>query len=318
MPKRYLVTGGTGFLGRSLVRALVARGDEVRSLDDDSRGSKALLSDLGQVECITADIRDLAAVKEATKNIDCVCHLAYINGTQTFYEKPVQILDIATKGMLNVLEACIENKVPELALASSPEAYQTASIIPTDETVGLSVPDPLNARFSYGGGKIICELLAINYGREYFDKVTIFRPHSVYGPKMGNAHVIPQLVSRIKPLISSDPVVKLPIQGDGSETRSFCYIDDCIEGILITMDQGAHLGIYHIGNEEEVTIAQLAQKIGAIFGKSVRVIPGPLQPGSTHRRCPSIKKLRTLGYEPKTSLDRGLRITIEQSVEVPV
>jgi len=319
MPKFYLVTGSTGFIGRSLVRALLKQGHKVRSFDNDSRGSKILLNDVkDDIEFITADIRDLAAVKEATKDIDCVCHLAYINGTQTFYEKPVQILDIATKGMLNVLEACIENKVPELALASSPEAYQAASIIPTDETVGLSVPDPLNARFSYGGGKIICELLAINYGREYFDKVTIFRPHSVYGPKMGNAHVIPQLVNRIKPLLSSNPVVKLPIQGDGSETRSFCYIDDCIQGILITMDRGEHLNIYHIGNEEEVTIAKLAEKIGAVFGKVVRIIPGPLQPGSTLRRCPDIRKIKALGYNPTTNLDRGLRLTIEQSIEVPV
>lgn len=316
MPKTYLITGGTGFLGRSLVRALVNRGDKVRSFDDDSRGSKKLLADV-DVELITGDIRDLDAVKKATKDIDCVCHLAYINGTSTFYEKPIPILDIATKGMLNVIEACIENNVPELSLASSPEAYQTAVVVPTNESVALSVPDPLNARYSYGGGKIICELLALNYGREYFKKVTIFRPHSVYGPQMGNAHVIPQLVSRIKPLLEQD-IIKLPIQGKGQETRSFCFIDDCIQGILITMDKGEHLNIYHVGTEEEITIAKLAEKIGAVFGKVVRIVPGPLQPGSTLRRCPDIRKIRALGYNPTTRLDRGLRITIDQSVEVPV
>src|SRR5271157_6120842 len=123
--KKYLVTGGTGFIGRALVKALVERGDTVRSLDDDSRGSKSLLKDI-DVELITGDVRDFELVNKAVKGVDHVCHLAYINGTQTFYEKPIPILDIAVRGMMNVIHACALNNVPELSLASSPEAYQTA------------------------------------------------------------------------------------------------------------------------------------------------------------------------------------------------
>ena len=315
MSKRYLVSGGTGFIGRSLVKALVERGDKVRSLDDDSRGTKTLLQDV-DVEFITADIRDLDAVKKATKDIDCVCHLAYINGTSTFYEKPIPILDIAVTGMMNVLNACIENNVPELSIASSPEAYQNADKVPTDETVALSVPNPLNPRYSYGGGKIICELLALNYGRDYFEKVTVFRPHSVYGPFMGNAHVIPQLVGRIIPLLNESGVIKLPIQGSGAETRSFCYIDDAVQGILIAMDKGEHRNIYHIGSEEEVTIETLAKKIGEVFGRDLEIVPSELAWGSPVRRCPDITKLRALGYEPTVDLTTGLRHCIHSRKEI--
>jgi len=313
--KRYLVTGGTGFIGRAVVKALVNRGARVRSLDDDSRGSKDLLKSV-DVECITGDVRDFDTVKRASRGVDCIIHLAYINGTNTFYERPVPILDVAVRGMMSVIQACIVNGIFELSLASSPEAYQLAEIIPTDETVALSVPNPLNPRYSYGGGKIISELIALNYGREYFRKVTVFRPHSVYGPEMGHAHVIPQLVDRILPLLSTNPGVKLPIQGSGQETRSFCYIDDAVQGILIAMDKGEHLGIYHVGTEEEVTIESLAKKIGKAFDKEVEIVPTELQWGSSIRRCPDITKISKLGYKPTTRLDEGLKKYINSGIYV--
>jgi nucleoside-diphosphate-sugar epimerase len=100
--------------------------------------------------------------------------------------------------MINVLDACIYNNVKNFFLASSSEVYQTPPIVPTDERVPLSVPDVLNPRYSYGGGKIACELLAVNYGRKFFDQMVIFRPHNIYGPAMGWEHVIPQLCMRMK------------------------------------------------------------------------------------------------------------------------
>lgn len=306
--KRYLVTGGTGFIGRSLVRALVERGDKVRILDDDSRGNRKLLSDL-DVEVMIGDIRSPQSVLDATRGIDHVCHLAYINGTGTFYEKPTLILDIALRGILNVVDACIKNDVPELSLASTPEAYQMAPIVPTDETVALTVPDPHNPRYSYGGGKIISELMVLNYGQKFFQKAIVFRPHSIYGPQMGFAHVIPQLTDRVIKAIQENKnayEVDLPIQGSGMETRSFCYISDCVDGILTSIDKGDHLGIYHVGTEEEVSINELARQIGVVFDRVVHPVPGELQKGSPTRRCPNISKLRGLGYEPKVKLQDGL------------
>lgn len=308
----YLVTGGCGFIGSALIKALVKQGARVRSFDNDSRGSKIRLEDCAaDVELISGDIRNSEAVSRAVRGVDCVCHLAYVNGTEFFYSHPDLVLDVAIKGMLNVIEACINYQIHDLSLASSSEVYQSAPAIPTDETVPLSVPDPLNPRYSYGGGKIISELIAINFGRKHFNRLTIFRPHNVYGPDMGTEHVIPQFASRMSELSRRlKGKIRFPIQGSGNETRSFVYIDDLVSGVCRILQNGEHLGIYHIGTQDEISIGELAKKIGYCFGREIEIIPGPLQPGGTLRRCPDISKMRNLGYEPRVSLDEGLSNTV--------
>lgn len=308
--KHYLVTGGTGFIGRGLIGGLLRAGAKVRSLDNGSRGSAQRLGNLAEdVEIVTGDIRDPDAVKRATQGVDGVCHLAFINGTEYFYTIPDRILEVAVKGMMNVIDACIGHGVGELCVASSSEVYQTPPEVPTREDAPLSVPDPLNPRYSYGGGKIISELLALNFGRKHFRRVTVFRPHNVYGANMGNEHVVPQFVNRLKALAQEKPngVIDFPIQGKGSETRAFCYIDDAIDGILRVLERGEHLNIYHVGTDVETSIAELAQVIAQQLRREIRIVPGPLQPGSTLRRCPDITKLRALGFQPRFSLSEGLR-----------
>jgi len=311
--KSYLVTGGTGFIGAGLVKALVAAGAKVRSLDNNSRGSKEKLGEAARgVELVEGDIRDASTVARAAKGMDAICHLAYVNGTEFFYTKPELILEVAVKGMMNVIDACLANHVPELVLASSSEVYQTPPKVPTDESAPLVVPDVLNPRYSYGGGKIICELLAINYGRTRIGRVVIFRPHNVYGPNMGWEHVIPQFAVRMRELHHAQPqgVLEFPLQGTGKETRSFIYIDDMVKGVLTAMERGEHMGVYHIGSGEETTIERLAHEIARCFGREIKIVPGPLQPGSTLRRCPNITKLRELGFEPRSSLTQGLNETV--------
>ena len=130
--------------------------------------------------------------------------------------------------------------VRRLVLASSSEVYQTPPKVPTDETAPLSVPDPTNPRYSYGGGKIISELMAINYGRKFFDRVLIFRPHNVYGPDMGFEHVIPQFALRLKRAMAQHKTGTVPFEmhGDGRQTRSFCHVDDLVRGVLVMRDKG--------------------------------------------------------------------------------
>ena len=308
------MTGGTGFIGSSLVRALVQAGATVRSLDNDSRGAIARLGDAAPaVERITGDIRNPDGVREAVRSMDGVCHLAYVNGTEFFYSRPELVLEVATKGMMNVLDACIAEGVRELVLASSSEVYQSPPRIPTDETAPLTVPDVLNPRFSYGGGKIMCELLAVNYGRKFFDRTLIVRPHNVYGPDMGREHVIPQFVLRMKECAARQPqgAIDFPIQGTGEETRAFIYIDDFIRALLLVMEQGDPLGIYHIGTEREVSMLDLAHLVGRACGLEIRVVPGELLAGSTPRRCPDVAKLHRLGFRPQVSLEEGVRRTAE-------
>lgn len=310
--KKYLITGGTGFIGSALVKRLVKEGQNVRVLDNNIRGAKEHLKEvINKIEFIEADIRDKEQVEKACKNIDIVCHLAYINGTEYFYSMPDLVLDVGVKGMINVIDGCIKNKVKELVLASSSEVYQTPLQIPTKESVSLSIPDPLNPRYSYGGGKIISELMAINYGKKYFKRVLIFRPHNVYGPCMGWEHVIPQFIIRMKELCKGNKKkqIKFQIQGSGEETRAFVFIDDFIDGLITLLDKGKHLEIYNIGSMNEISIRQLADYIGKYFKKEIIIIPKERTQGSTKRRCPDITKLKKLGYNPIVSLSKGINIT---------
>jgi nucleoside-diphosphate-sugar epimerase len=309
-----LVTGGSGFIGSALVKALVRDGHAVRVLDDHSRGAPRRLEAVADdIEFIGGDIRDAELVKRAMRGVDEVHHLAFVNGTEFFYSAPELVLDVGVKGMINVIDACRSEGVRSLVLASSSEVYQTPPQVPTDERAPLVVPDPTNPRYSYGGGKIISELMAINYGRTFFDRVLIFRPHNVYGPDMGWEHVVPQFALRLKAAAARQPAGKLPfeLQGDGRQTRSFCHVDDLVAGVLVMRAKGEHLGIYHVGTTEEITIAELATQVAAHGGREIELIHRPAPEGGTERRCPDITKLAKLGYQPGVSLSLGLPPTLD-------
>src|SRR5262249_18472015 len=227
--RRILVTGGSGFIGSALVKALVRAGETVRVLDDNSRGSARRLREVARdIELIVGDIRDPAAVDVATRGVDEVHHLAFVNGTATFYSAPDLVLDVGVKGIVNVIDACRNHGVGRLILAWSWEVYQPPPQVPTDESAPLIIPDPMNPRLSYGAGKIISEMMVINHGRKHFERALIFRPHNVYGPDMGFDHVIPQFAVRLKRAMEehASGAIAFPIQGSGAETRSFCHVDD--------------------------------------------------------------------------------------------
>jgi nucleoside-diphosphate-sugar epimerase len=194
--------------------------------------------------------------------------------------------------------------------------YQSPPRIPTDERVPLSIPDPHNPRYTYAAGKIINEMMAINYGRNHFDRVIIVRPHNVYGPDMGWEHVIPQLVLRMNALKDdpSDPL-PFPIQGTGTQTRSFIYVDDFTDGLMLAMERGEHLGIYHVGTMEELTIADVSRVIADVFGRRIRVVPHNPAAGGTPRRCPDTAKISALGFRPKFRFSDGLPITARWYVD---
>ena len=289
-------------------------GHSVRVLDDNSRGRPRRLTQVEKdIDFVGGDVRDAATVARAAQGVDEVHHLAFVNGTEFFYSQPELVLDVGVRGMINVIDACRKNNVGTLVLASSSEVYQTPPKVPTAEDAPLSIPDPLNPRYSYGGGKLISELMAINYGRKFFERVLIFRPHNVYGPDMGWEHVIPQFALRLHKLAQAQKsgALRFEIQGTGEETRSFCFIDDLVAGVLAMRDKGEHLGIYHVGTMDEVTIADLAKRVAKAAGRDIALVPGPLQAGGTPRRCPDISKLAKLGYKPRVPLDAGLKATLD-------
>lgn len=245
---------------------------------------------------------------------DSVVHLAYKQGTQTFYEEPRQVLDVAMRGMLNVLSACEKTGCSELLLVSSSEAYQVAPVVPTPEDIPLVVPDVLNPRYSYGGGKIACEIMALAWARTgILDRLIIARPHNIYGPDMGREHVIPEFCLRMNKLTQDQPegTISFPIQGTGQETRSFCYIDDCIDQLALLLDKAESMNVYHVGTLEERDISDVAHHVAWwCYDREVKVIPGKLPQGSPPRRCPDISKIAALGWTgPKVTFEEGVTHT---------
>ena len=200
--KTFLVTGGSGFIGSKITEMLLKEGHKVSIFDNNFRGKLSRIKKIKNknLKFFKGDIRNYNQLKKSFKNVDSVIHLAYINGTKFFYTQPTLVLDVAIKGLMNVVDICINKKIKEVYIASSSEVYQTPIKIPTDEEEMMKIPNVMNPRYSYGGGKILSELVGINYGRKYFKKLIIFRPHNVYSEDMGDDHVIPEFIKKFKQL----------------------------------------------------------------------------------------------------------------------
>jgi UDP-glucose 4-epimerase len=311
MTKKCVVTGGAGFIGAYLVKELVTRGWDVVVIDNLTRGVDSRIASVAdQVRLENCDIRDEDAVTKAIAGREVVFHLAAINGTENFYKHPELVLDVGLRGALAVVNACRRANVPDLVVASSAEVYQTPAVVPTPEDTPLMLPDSINPRYSYGGSKIVSELIAFNYAQDHFRQMQVFRPHNVYGPDMGSKHVVPQFIMRALELIKNG-AHNFSIQGDGTETRAFAYVDDVVDGIITMYANGRHREIYHIGNDHEVSVRDLVAEVGKVLGHYLRVVPGPNQKGGTPRRCPDISKMRAIGYSPKINLDTGIARTVK-------
>ena len=303
MKKTYLITGGQGFIGKAISLSLLDQGNKVIIFDNNFRKKKFFLKHKN-LQLIDGDIRDIIHLNKIKNKIDSVVHLAAINGTRNFYEKPNLVLEVGIKGIINIIDFCKIKKIKEIFLASSSEVYQNAPIYPTDEKVRLIIPDPHNPRFSYSSTKIISEILLLN--SEFFKKAVIFRPHNIYGPDMGYKHVIPELI--IKTIKEKK---FLDIQGNGKNKRSFCYIEDFVDAFNIIIKKGKHKEIYNIGNTEEVKISHLSKLIISLLNKDLKIKLSTKPFYNATRRLPDIKKLNKLGYKPKINLKKGLRVTID-------
>ncbi len=304
--KTYLVTGGTGFIGRNIVNDLLKQKFKVVVYDNEFRGSIKKLKNK-EIKFYKGDIRNQKQFFKILQNVDVIIHLAYINGTKFFYEKPELVLDVAVKGLINVFEGCKKFKIKELFLASSSEVYQTPQKIPTDENESLKIPNIYNPRYSYGGGKILTELMGVNYGKKFFKRLVIFRPHNVFGPNMGEEHVIPEFIKRMKNLKGKN----FKIQGLGKEVRSFIYIDDFISAFNLLIKKGKHLNVYNIGSGEKTKIKDLAFLVAKLFNKKIKIKSSQLKKGSTKIRVPNINKIKRLGFKKKYNLKTGLKKIIQ-------
>lgn len=315
--KNILITGGTGFVGWHLVRFLRSALPQARItiIDNFFRGKRD--SDLETVlkdhfvKCIEADLTHINSLEQLTGKFEYVFHLAAINGTRFFYEMPHEVLRVNILSLINVLDWFCKQNYGKLVFSSSGETYAGSvalgiAKVPTPENIPLTVIDPHNPRWSYGGSKIIGELLCLNYARIYKRPITVVRFHNFYGPRMGFEHVIPEFCKRL--FDGNDPFI---IKG-GKETRAFCFIEDGIRGLYLAMKtDAANNEIINLGNDtEEITIVDMAQFLFKIVGKKPRIQFEDAPSGSVPRRCPDLHKARMiLQYEPRVVLTEGLAKT---------
>jgi nucleoside-diphosphate-sugar epimerase len=304
--KNYLVTGGAGFIGSAITKSLIKKGSSVTVLDDFSRGNMNRLEEVkNNISFVNADIRDSKKVTSIFKenNFTGVIHLAYINGTDNFYSKPEEVLEVAISGIQNIIQGTKLARIDEFYLASSSEVYQNPKIFPTPEDVKLVVPDPYNPRYSYGLGKIIQEFMTLNFLKN-IEKVVIFRPHNIYGPDMGFGHVVPELFLKIKESKGNS----IELKGNGKQQRSFCYIEDFIQAFEILIDVNTPSGIYNIGSNFESEIIEVAKMIANLLNRKLEFHTSQPPLGETSKRLPDLSKIESRGYTPEYSIMDGLEL----------
>ncbi|HEC68492.1 MAG TPA: SDR family oxidoreductase [Candidatus Desulfofervidus auxilii] len=301
---RILVTGGGGFIGSHLCERLLKMGHEVICVDNFFTGSKKNiihLLDNPYFEVIRHDITFPLYVE-----IDQIFHLA-CPASPIYYQKdPVQTLKTAVHGSINILGLAKRLRIKVL-LASTSEIYGNPQIHPQKENYWGHV-NPIGPRSCYDEGKRCSETLFMDYHRQYNLKVKIVRIFNTYGPRMqiNDGRVISNFI--VQALKNRD----ITVYGDGSQTRSFCYIDDLIEGLLKMMNtEDGFTGPVNLGNPKEITILELAKKIIQLTSSKSNIVFNSLPQDDPKRRCPDITLARNLLFwKPRISLDEGLAKTI--------
>jgi UDP-glucose 4-epimerase len=311
-----LITGGAGFIGLHLARRLLGDGWRVDLVDDFSRGADDTeLAGLAERDEVGVFIRDLTlpdALDDVGQDYDYIFHLAAIVGVGRVLEAPYQVLDANVTMTRNVISAARgQRSLKRFGFLSTSEVYagsleRIELPLPTPESAPLVVPDLSRPRTSYMLSKVYGEALCHHAEIPF----TIFRPHNVYGPRMGFAHVIPELLQRADQAPNGGELEVYSV----NHRRTFCYVEDAVELLVRAVRSSACVGkTLNIGVEEpEISIGELAKLVIATVGKSLTVVPRPPTPGSPGRRCPDMSMTTALtGFTAAVELETGVRRTYE-------
>ena len=302
---RVLVLGASGFLGSHLCDALIARGDEVVGVDDMSSSSGSNISHLegnGAFRFFRGDICDGIP---ASGRFDAVLNFASPASPPRYAAMPVHTLRTGSRGTENALRYALEDGARFL-MASTSEVYGDPIVSPQSESYWGHV-NPIGERSCYDEAKRYSEALCMAYVRQYGMNVGIVRIFNTYGPRLDreDGRVVSNFVCQA--LSGSD----LTVYGDGMQTRSFCYVDDEVRGILALLDSN-ELGPINIGNPNEFTMLELAQKVLQLTGSTSRIVHLPLPADDPMQRRPDITLAeQLLGWSPEVGLDEGLARTID-------
>jgi UDP-glucuronate decarboxylase len=306
--KYFLVAGGAGFIGSWICDALVGLGALVDCIDDFSTGKNENIDHLLDKTSFKF-IKEDACKFQSKKKYDYMLHLASRASPEEYQEHPIKTLQANSLGSYNLLELA-EKCGARILFASTSEVYGDAQVVPTPETYWGNV-NPIGVRSCYDEGKRFGEALFMAYQRQCGLNVRIARIFNSYGPRLRAEGAYGRVVSRfITQALTNQP---LTVYGDGNQTRSFCYVTDTVTGLLLLLtNEKANGEVVNIGNPEEVTILELAQKIKRLAGSSSSLTFCPLPEDDPKRRCPDISKAeKLLRWKPRMSLDQGLARTID-------
>jgi len=304
-----LLTGGAGFIGTALCKVLLPN-NRVRVLDNLRRNGLegAGLVDHPNLELVVGDVRDAAAVEAATEGIDYVIHMASIAGVDTVMKNPVTTMDVSLRGTMNVLEAARKaGGVRRLIDFSTSEVFGSYAFRVREADV-TSLGAVGEARWTYAVSKLATEHLAHNYWKQYELPTCSIRPFNIYGPGQIGEGAVHAFVVRA---LAGDPIT---IHNEGDQIRSWCYIDDIVDGILLCLTKVDAIGhAFNVGNPRStVTIYQLAQLVRRLAGSDSEIRFMKWDFPDVELRIPDVKKAeRLLGYRARVDLEDGLSRTIE-------
>jgi len=302
--QRTLVTGGAGFLGSHLCDALIRRGDDVLCVDNFHTGTRDNLASLlghPRFELLHHDVTLPLDVE-----VDRIFNLACPASPVHYQHDPVRTTQTCVHGAMNML-ALAERRGARILQASTSEVYGDPEIHPQPESYWGRV-NPIGPRSCYNEGKRCAETLFFDYRRQYGLDIKVVRIFNTYGPRMyaDDGRVVSNFI--VQALRGDD----VTLYGDGSQTRSFCYVDDLIAALIAAMDSPAGFtGPVNLGNPAELSMRELAERVLRLSGSASRIVHHPLPPDDPKLRRPDIDLARqALGWEPTVSLDEGLTKTI--------
>ena len=303
-----LITGGAGFIGTSLAERLAGQ-NRLTLFDNMTRDalSTSSLADHPNVTLVQGDVLDLAGLRAAAKDADVVVHMASIAGVDSVMRQPVLTMQVSLQGTMNALQVAHESgRCRRFVDFSTSEVFGQYAYKVTEGHV-TSLGAVGEARWTYAVSKLATEHLALSYHKQYGLPTVSIRPFNIYGPRQVGEGAVHHFITRA---IKGEP---LYIHGDGSQIRSWCYIDDIVEGVLSTLDREEAVGhAFNIGNPRStVTIYQLAQEIVRLASSGSPLILQPIDRTDVELRIPNIDKARKLlGFEPQVDLTEGLTRTI--------
>jgi UDP-glucose 4-epimerase len=301
-----LVTGGGGFIGSNVVRALLARGDDVRVLDNFSTGSRANLAGLeSDVQLVEGDLRSYERVHAAVRGAEVVFHEGALPSVPRSVQDPLTTTAVNVEGTLNVLLAARDEGVRRIVNASSSSVYGNTGTLPRVET---QAPDPISP---YAVAKLAAERFCTSFTRVYGMEIVSLRYFNVFGPRQDPTSQYAAVVPRfIRAIADDEPVT---IYGDGDQSRDFTFVDNVVGANLLAADAPDVGGeILNVATGESVTVNALADAIGAMLGKSVEKAYEPAREADVRASWADVGEAkRLLGYEMRVDFAEGLRRTAD-------